>query len=135
MDGFEIEWPRRRDTTPVAIVSQSCAEGNIPEPECCGEAVGIGRYRLKAMEIQAITVSRGIASFLISDAASHRATFRKLILAPVTHALNTNNQLLLKDRLAASFTGPRSVRIEATPNRQYDFPHARAGKNASFLIE
>jgi hypothetical protein len=27
------------DTSPLRIVSQIAADGNIPEPDCCGEAV------------------------------------------------------------------------------------------------
>ena len=38
------------DTSPFRIVSQSGADRNIPDVDCCGEAVGIRSYRLKAME-------------------------------------------------------------------------------------
>lgn len=34
-----------------------------------------------------------------------------------------------------SFSRPRRIWIEASPDRQYDFPHPRAGKNAPLLID
>src|ERR1039458_4143434 len=35
----------------------------------------------------------------------------------------------------ASLPRPRRVRIETAPNRQYDFAHARPGKNAPLLAD
>ncbi len=40
------EGPRGPDTSPLKIVSQSAADGNIPELDCCGETVGIIRLSL-----------------------------------------------------------------------------------------
>jgi hypothetical protein len=44
MDGYEIEGL----TLPLRIVSQRPADGNIPELDCCGEAVEYDAITLKS---------------------------------------------------------------------------------------
>ena len=40
--------PVRHDTSPFKIVSQGIAERNVPEPDCCGEAVESRHFLLNS---------------------------------------------------------------------------------------